>query len=196
MARSSKRSKGGGRQKSRMKYDWVVNDSTYGNVSIVANAGVAAFPLTYPQMQLVADINTGGAVGGYAYPETRQKQFVKAVSGWMTYEPSSWVAGVRSHWLARIVKKPMDYTTGDAIADALYSLFSAVYANERFAWQHCQFEPFNTGSNFANLVRVRATVNQWLEPDEALYMVFESDNLGVSNNTIQFYLRTLMGVPA
>lgn len=184
--------------KSKAQFDWVVNELTYGRSSLqtVPDGVVAAFPLTIPAMQLTEDLfGFGGlAVGGQAFPQRQDRQFVKAVSGYINWEPSSWVAGTRFETIIRIVKKPMDANTGDAIADALYSLYEATYANERFAWQHRAFEPFNTGSNFQNIVRVKATINQYLEPDEALYVIVESQALGIPNVNWTFFLRTLLRV--
>lgn len=194
MARTKRRSSKG--RSARVKYDWVVNDRTYGRTSVttVPNGTVAAFPLTYPKMQQSQPLWSGSNVGGSAFPTDGDRQYVKAVSGTVTWTPNAWIAGVRMDHLMRIVKKPMDFTTEDAIADALYDLYDADYANERFSWQHHAFEPFNSGSNFPDLVRVKATVNQWLEPDEALFIIVESDMVGIASLTYRFYLRTLMRV--
>lgn len=192
------KSRRGRRAKSRrMTLDWVVNADSYGRVplNITPAGGPGAVPLTYPKMMLANPIWGGGNIGGNAMPTDGDRQFVKAVSGHIYWRPSSWVAGNSLTFWARVVKKPMDLTTGAAIADALYALNDDDYANERFAWQYVNDEAFNTGNNFASTLRVKATVNQWLEPDEALYMMVQMDGVGVASLNVWFYLRTLMGIP-
>lgn len=195
------RSKGRGRRASarRMKYDWVCNEETYARTFRALPPGVApaAFPLTFPKMQQAMPIwGLGGAdIGGNAFPTDGDRQFVKAVSGHIYWRPSGWAAGNNMTVWFRIVKKPMDLNTGDAIADALYDLTSADFANERFAWQYAHDEAFNTGSNFAGNLRVKATVNQWLEPDEALYFIGAYAAAGGITVSVAMLLRTLMGIP-
>lgn len=195
MARSRRKSSRGSRV-ARPKMDWVVNATTYGRSSVatVPNLDVAAFPLTYPKMMLALPTWAAINIGGNAMPTDGDRQFVKAVSGFVTHLPNAWVAGTRLQINMRIVKKPMDITTQEAIADGLYSLGDADYANERFAWQDIKFEAFNTGANFADRTRVVCNVNQWLEPDEALFLIVEPDCIGIASITFAFYLRTLMRV--
>jgi len=195
MARSRKR--GSGRSRPKMKYDWVVNEETY-NAAQVPLAGALvpnAFPLTFPKMQQAMPIwGLGGAnIGGNAFPTDGDRQYVKAVSGYVYWRPSAWIAGNSMTLFLRIVKKPMDLNTGDAIVDALYDLNTADFANERFAWQFVHDEAFNTGSNFRGNLRVQATVNQWLEPDEGLYLIAAANSGSMTINLVMF-LRTLMGV--
>lgn len=193
MARGKKR---GGRV-ARPKLDWVVNADTYGlsdSLIAVPNGITVARPLTFPKMLQAMPLWDGSNVGGSAYPTDGDRQFVKAVSGHLYWRPSSWVAGQNMTMFFRIVKKPMDFTTLDAIVDSLYSLTDADYANERFAWQLINDEAFNTGANFVGTVRVKATVNQWLEPDEALYLVCQMEGQGVSQVLVSPFLRTLMRV--
>lgn len=196
MARS--RTRGRGRSQSKSRYDWVVNDQSYSRfANNIGGAGtVFAFPLTLPAMQQTMPIvGFGGAdAGGFAFPQSQDRQFVKAVSGHMYYTPSGWAAGNSMTLWLRIVKKPMDWVTGDAIADSLYALDEAQFANERFVWQHIRNEAFNTGANFADNIRVKASVNQYLEPDEALFMIASAMTAGGISINLTLFLRTLMRV--
>lgn len=182
-----------------MKYDWVVNEETYDrSPTNIGGAGIPfAFPLTFPKMQQQMPIwGLGGAnIGGSAFPTDGDRQFVKAVSGHLFWSPSGWAAGNGFTVWYRIVKKPMDLNTGDAIVDALYDLQDADFANERFSWQYVHNEAFNTGSNYQGNLRVKATVNQWLEPDEALYLIAQCQGVGGVTCNLFRFLRTLMGVP-
>lgn len=191
MARSAKK----GRFK-RQSVDWVVNDSTYGGAVSVANAGLVALPLTIPQMQ--QDIATMGIGGGgpttsfgWNYPEPNARLRVKAVMGHFAMLPSVWAAGSSFTWLARIVKKPMDLATGAAIADALYSLAASEYANERFSWQRYARQRWDMGSA-GETVTVKANVNTSLEPDEALWFIFENISGITQTITVTTFLRTLV----
>lgn len=177
-----------------MRLDWVVNEDSYGSDSIIAvpNANIAAVPLTYPRF-MVAQLLLGPGLNrtGAAFPEG-EKQFVKAVVGQVSMAQSFWNAGSSIDLMMRITKKPMDTATAGAITDAGYSLNDYTFANERFAWQRRYFDTFTAGTAVASNFTVRATVNQWLEPDEALYFMFE--NQSGTGQTLQFrmYLRTLM----
>lgn len=193
MARSKK---GGGSRFKRRSVDWVVNDATYGGSIAVANTGLVALPLTIPQMQQdIATLGIGGGgpttAFGWNFPEPNARLRVKAVMGHFTTVPSVWAVGSAYRWLARIVKKPMDLATGTAIADALYSLADSEYANERFSWQTMRLQRFDLGAA-GETVSVRANVNQSLEPDEALWFIFENISGVTQTITLQTYLRTLV----
>lgn len=179
-----------------MKLDWVVNEDTYGrNAAIVVNGGnAAAAPLTYPRFVNQVNINLGGVLRlGGAFPDG-EKQFVKAVVGTIHWQPSVWAAGTILDFTLRITKKPFDAITGGAIVDAAYDLQDEAFANERFAWQFRERDNFIAGTETSKGCRVRATVNQWLEPDEALYLFYQNDI--TSNITFFPMLRTLMKAEA
>jgi len=193
VARASKRRSSGGR-KPRMSLDWVVNEDTYGREALIAvpNGTVSAAPLTYApflwqeEMYAAAIVRTRAA-----FPEG-EKQFVKAVVGHIGVQMTSWLAGNSQHAMLRIVKKPQSFTTAGAIVDSSYNPLDWAYSNERFAWQELLHDQFTAGTAVRTLVRVRATVNQWLEPDEALYMVYANESGGANTITFRPYLRTLM----
>lgn len=176
-----------------MLLDWVVNEDTYGSQAVitVAAGGIAAAPLTYPQTFRIETIDQGGNLrAGAAFPEG-SRQFVKAVVGQITWNISVWAAGSTLDCIFRIVKKPFDAITGAAITDAIYALNDDRFANERFAWQRVIHDTFTAGTAFGTTCHVKATVNQWLEPDEALFLIYE--NLNVSGSIVFVpYLRTLM----
>jgi len=177
-----------------MQLDWVCNEDTYGllAVSSVPNGTISMFPLTYPRF-VVNELITGAALGrlGSAFPEG-EKQYVKAVRGHIGLAMSSWAAGNSMNLFFRIVKKTMDTGTGGAITDGAYALDDVAFANERFAWQDYIFDTFTAGTATKSMVRVKATVNQWLEPDEALYLAVQNES-GASNSVqVRLLLRTLM----
>jgi len=191
MARSAKRQGGA---KSRMKLDWVVNEDTYGTLSAnnIPNGTISAFPLTYPRSVVNESITQAPLTRyGSAFPEG-EKQFVRAVVGWVEWSPGTWAAGSVIRMIMRITKKPMDIATGAAITDAGYSLGADNFANERFAWQRGVNDSFVAGTETRSLMTVNAKVNQWLEPDEALYFMWQ--NLSGVTQTVasRLYLRTLM----
>lgn len=181
-----------------MSLDWVVNEDTYGTDATIAlgPGTIAAAPLTYPR-RMVEQLLWGPGLtrDGAAFPEG-EKQFVKAVVGWIWVTPPTFAVGnvLRLAW--RITKKPMDTQTGGAITDAAYTIIqsgSSSFANERFAWQNGLIGV----DNDILMVRVRATVNQWLEPDEALFIFYENNSSGLTGAISQTpYLRTLMKAEA
>jgi len=194
MARARSGGKGRARSRGRMALDWVVNEDTYGanaSISVPAN-GIGAAPLTFPKFMQYVNIGLPAAFtarGGAAWPDG-EKQFVKAVMGEIIIIPSSWAIGTVLSGAIRIVKKPMDTATAGMIADPLYGLQAWEFANERFSWQTVLENRFTDAGMYTQKVRVKATVNQWLEPDESLWVVYESFN----SLSIVFlpYLRTLM----
>lgn len=194
-----------GRRTSRSKrtaYDWVVNEDTYGITSDngVPVGGIVAMPLTYPRMMFQDAF--GGFGGGAttrlqsAFPEQANRQFVKMVRGSIQGRVSSWVAGDQIHVRFRVVKKPMDFFSGGMVADAGYDLFQDMFANERFCWQHTHYDTFVAGTTDRNVIRIAATCNQTLEPDEALWLVVDSLTGGLFGSNVRFdfqcALRTLM----
>lgn len=193
MARSSRGSRNSS-SRSRRKLDWVVNEDTYGVSSAVAipPTGIAALPLTYPRM-MVGEELMGLPVtrGGHAWPEG-EKQFVKAVRGQLFWANSQWGMGAILNLAFRIVKKPIDWASAAAITDATYTLSIDTYANERFAWEFKVMDAFTGGEAMRNSLVVKATVNQWLEPDEALFIFMENNSSFTNNTTVTSYLRTLM----
>lgn len=191
MAKARMRRRSGGRGG---RLDWVVNEDTYGVGAIIAVApgDLAAAPLTYPQFATQAVITTASAIRWRsAYPEG-EKQFVKAVRGHIFMNVSTWAAGSIIDTTLRIVKKPFDTASGAAIAEASYDLQIAEYANERFAWQEAYYDSFTGGAPFKTVFRVKATVNQWLEPDEALFLMFQNDSSSTNTLSYRPILRTLM----
>jgi len=92
----------------------------------------------------------------------------------------------------RIIKAPMDTGTGAMIADPLYNLDDDQFANERFPWQEVVFDTFTAGTATRSLIRVKATVNQWLEPNEALFFLTQNNSGGSNTMQIRPWLRTLM----
>jgi len=176
-----------------MTLDWVVNEDTYGLDGLITlpQNTIAAAPLTYPR-RMVEQLLWGPAATrtGSAFPEG-EKQFVKAVRGYILLTPPTFAIGnmMRCHF--RITKKPMDSASAGAITDASYTIGaigSADFANERFAWQTCL-----TGTDQDIIqVHVNANVNQWLEPDEALYLFIENLSNWAVTLTFVPYLRTLM----
>lgn len=91
----------------------------------------------------------------------------------------------------RIQKFKMDLASGGAILDASYGILGATafhYANERWPWQ----EIYRAVDNDITVWRVKATVNQWLEPDEALYFLIQNDSNFAFTAVMTPYLRTLM----
>jgi len=188
MARSSRRRSSTRR---KMQLDWVVNDDTYSNSPVsVGNGGIIAVPLVYPRFVL-QEATVWNSPGAYAFPDAG-RQFVKAVRGHFALVPGTWAAGSTFRCIARITKKPMDLATGDAVADALYSLDNAAFANERYAWQEFYSEQFAMGGS-AEVKRVKATVNQWLEPDEGLYIIFHNFSGITQTLNMQMFLRSLVG---
>jgi len=192
MARGRRQSSRGARKK-RPRLDWVVNQDCYGSTLGIANGGLFALPLVYPRgvLEYQASWATLPAV---AYPDAG-RQRVNAVVGDILYSPSTWAAGSVVRMIYRIVKKPMDFTTGDAIADALYDLFDPQYANERFVWQNVTYDTFLLGATQREKIHVRATVNQTLEPDEGLYLMINNQSGTSQTINHQFYLRSLVTVP-
>jgi len=175
-----------------MKLDWVVNEDTYGvnSANNVPSGTIVAQPLTYPRF-LVAEAITAAPLTrwGSAFPEG-EKQFVRAVRGHITYSPDGWALGSNMNMLLRITKKPMDLATGAAVVDPLYNLFDESFANERFSWQHHIYDVAIGGLEKRTIVNVHCTVNQWLEPDEAMFVVM--DNIGNTRIDTVCFLRTLM----
>jgi len=162
-------------RKPRMKLDWVVNEDTYGIAGYITVpvGSQAAVPLTYPRFMVGEELlGLGINRGGHAWPEG-EKQFVKAVRGSVQCSTSGWAAGGGIFWRFRIVKKPIDFVSGGAIVDNNYDLVNDTFANERFAWEETVTDAFQFGSPIKTQVRVRATVNQWLEPDESLFLIME-----------------------
>jgi len=180
-----------------MKLDWVVNEDTYGREATVTvpNGNTAAAPLTYAPFLWQTEMFAAAIVRTRAAFPEGEKQFVKAVVGHIGVNTSTWAVGNRFECMLRIVKKPMDFATAGAIVDTGYDPCDWVYSNERFAWQRYLYAFFTAGSGAAQslVVPVRATVNQWLEPDEGLYLVYA--NTGSNTNvslTFHPFLRTLM----
>jgi len=178
-----------------MRLDWVVNEDSYGreaSASIPA-ANIASFPLTYPRFlvaQVVSPVGTFDRTGG-AFPEG-EKQYVKAVVGMCGWNMSSWAVGNACRIIMRIVKKPMEFATAGSLTDANYDLNDSNFANERFAWQHVVDDSFNDANGYRSFVNIRATVNQWLEPDEALFLMVQNESGGGNTITFRPMLRTLM----
>lgn len=173
-----------------MVMDWVVNDDTYSITPVaVPNGDIVALPLVYPR-HVLQEATTWNSPGGYAFPDAG-RQFVKAVRGQVVVIPGTWAVGSSFRMMMRIVKKPMDFTTGEAVADALYDLYAAAFANERFCWQHLKNEFYNLG-NAWEVMTVRATVNQWLEPDEGLYFIAHNQSGITQTLVLNTFLRTLV----
>jgi len=194
-SRRTRRSRGG----NRMKLDWVVNEDTYGREAAISlPAGQrAALPLTYPRFtvsQLIGGTAVLDRTGG-AFPEG-ERQYVKAVVGMCGWNMSSWAVGNACRIIMRIVKKPMEWATALAIVDTNYDLNDSDWANERFAWQHVVDDVFGSANGYGTQVRVKANVRQYLEPDEALYLIVQNESGG--GNTVSFrpMLRTLMKAEA
>lgn len=191
MARSSRRSSRSSPRKKRARLDWVVNEDCYGSTLAVANGGLFALPLVYPKGWMTYDASFGPTIPAYAFPDAKRQKCV-AVVGDILYNPSTWAAGSVVRMIYRIVKKPMDFNTGDAIADAVYSLFDSAFANERFSWQVVQYDTFVLGATQREKVHVRATVNTTLEPDEGLYLMIENQSGTSQTINHQFFLRSLL----
>jgi len=178
-----------------MKLDWVVNEDTYGREALIGVpvGSVLAAPLTYAPFIWQTEMYQAPIVRSRsAFPEG-EKQFVKAVVGHMRWSTSTWALGNAYECMLRIVKKPQSFATAGAIVDTGYDPTDWAYSNERFVWQALLFDVFTAGTEQRSSMMVRATVNQWLEPDEALYMVYA--NTGPNSNiavTFCPYLRTLM----
>lgn len=182
------------RRRRDMKLDWVVNEDTYGREAVITvpDTGVQAAPLTYAPFIFLEEMYAAAIVRGRsAFPEG-EKQFVKAVVGQIGFTMSSWALGNSVNLMLRIVKKPQSFQTAGAIVDTGYSPFDWAHANERFAWQQLVFDVFSSANGYRNVINVRATVNQWLEPDEALYFVYANESGGNNSVTFRPYLRTLM----
>jgi len=174
-SRKSSRSK-------RVQYDWVMNEDTYGieASNSVPVAGIIAVPLTYPRF-MFEDTFAGFAPATRvqtAFPEQAGRQFVKKVRGEILIRTASWVSGDTLNVTARIVKKPMDFYTGAMVSEPGYDLFEDYFANERFVWQTCIYDTFVAGTTERSKVYVNAPCNQTLEPNEALWLVFDSLNVG------------------
>lgn len=175
-----------------MSLDWVVNEDTYGRDAVISvpSGTRAAAPLTYAPFLWQTEMYAAAIVRTRAAFPEGEKQFVKAVVGHVGMATSTWAAGNAILAGLRIVKKPQDFASAAAITDAGYDPLDWAYSNERFAWQEVLHDTFTAGTATRSIVRVRATVNQWLEPDEALYLVYSNE----SGQTLLFrpYLRTLM----
>lgn len=177
----------------RKRLDWVVNEDCYGSSLAAQPASIFAVPLVYPKAWMTYDSTFGPTIPGYAFPDAGRQKVV-AVVGDILYNPGTWAAGSVVRMIYRIVKKPMDFNTGDAIADATYTLFDSAYANERFVWQNVTYDTFVLGATQRERIHVRAKVNQWLEPDEGLYLMVDNES-GVSQTiNHQFFLRSLLEV--
>ena len=178
-----------------MKLDWVVNEDTYGPSGnfTLPNTTIAAAPLTIPRRQILQADALGAPPGpwtGAAFPEG-EKQFVKAVRGHVLLTPPTFALGNVVTIGMRIQKFKMDLASGGAILDASYSILNITsfhFANERWPWQ----EIYRTVDNDIAGFRVKATVNQWLEPDEALYFLIENQSNFTATLVFTPYLRTLM----
>lgn len=178
-----------------MSLDWVVNNLTYGASATITlpNNTIGVAPLTIPRRQIQqADVLGAppGPFSGAAFPEG-EKQFVKAVRGTILLPPQSFAVGTSITIGMRIQKFRMDLGTGGAIFDASYSILNASsyhFANERWPWQFITRQSDNDISAF----NVKATVNQWLEPDEALYICIEQASSLTTTLVFGLYLRTLM----
>lgn len=177
-----------------MDLDWVVNEDTYGPDGVIGlpPSTIAAAPLTYPRRMVEQLLwGPGAARDGAAFPEG-EKQFVKAVVGFIQVTPPTFAVGNVLRLYFRITKKPMDTQTAGAITDGAYTIGQAgaySFANERFAWQRGLIGV----DNDILQVPVKATVNQWLEPDEALFIFYENNSSGLTGTiTMTPFLRTLM----
>lgn len=182
-----------------MRLDWVVNEDTYGILATntVPVNTIAAVPLTYPRF-MFDELMGGPGISrrGGAFPDGK-KQFCKAVVGHVCLSTPTWAIGSTLVWHFRIVKKPMDFLTAAAITDPAYSIADDIFANERFVWQEIMYDSFTFGQPIRTTLRVRASVNQWLEPDEALWFVIDlATGAAPFVNTARLdyrpYLRTLM----
>lgn len=178
-----------------MRLDWVVNEDTYGRDGLIGvpAGNIAAAPLTYAPFLWQTEMFSAAVVRTRAAFPEGEKQFVKAVVGHIGYNPGAWSAGSSMEFMLRIVKKPQDFSTAGAITDAAYNPMDWAYSNERFAWQSYVFDAFQAGTEHRTWLTVRANVNQWLEPDEALYLVYA--NTGAATTvSVNFrpFLRTLM----
>lgn len=194
MARSRRSSSRSSSRRKKMVLDWVVNDDTYSTSNItIGNTQTAALPLVYPRYVL-QEVTAWNSPGSYAFPDAG-RQFVKAVRGVVVTLPSSWAVGSTFRMMMRIVKKPMDFITGEAIVDSTYSLFNAGHANERFVWQHLKNEYYNFGNAWEH-TRIHATVNQWLEPEEGLYLIMENQSGFTQNLVNTVFCRSLVGSEA
>lgn len=186
--------------KRRQALDWVVNEETYGQLAggTIPVGGLGMFPLTYPKFLVEEQLGPAGPFirSAAAFPEQRKGQTVKAVRGHVTLQTDTWAVGGRMHWIFRIVKKPIDFSTLGAIVDGIYALEDPQFANERFVWQEIVYDAFVAGTTTRSLLRVNCKCNVRLEPDEALFFAVENNNVGSfpSNTRIdqQMYLRTLM----
>ncbi len=175
-----------------MKLDWVVNDECYGTTAYaIPNGSIIGIPLTFSRHVMTEDTFAAGTVPGTSFPQGK-RQFVKAVKGVMNFFVSQWAVGSTVDVMYRIAKKPQDLVSTGAITDPAYNLFLARFANERFAWQHSHYDTFTAGTLYKTQINVHAAVNQWLEPDEALFMFIHNVSGAAQTLRLASYLRTLM----
>lgn len=194
MARGRRKS-GGRRGGNRMRLDWVVNEDTYGrDAQITVPIGtVSAAPLTYAPFIWQTEMFAAAIVRTRAAFPEGERQFVKSVVGYINFNTSAWAAGSAMDCMLRIVKKPQEFGSAGAVVDSNYSATDWAYANERFAWQKSLYDLYQPGTEYRNQVYVKATVNQYLEPDEALFLVYSNDGPGAGVAlTFRPWLRTLM----
>lgn len=191
----AKSSRGRGRKRSRRQVDWVCNTSTYDltNPTVLPNNSIVGLPLTIPEVQAsYVDPTIGVAFPRSWWPEQDQGQVAYAVRGQVEIIPGEWAIGATFRLMMRIVKKPMSIgSLFTSIEDPQYSLFSDIFANERFLWQSLITHQQNLGS-VLEVHNVRWTGVQKLEPDEGLFLYVENQSGITQNVIIRPFLRTLM----
>lgn len=190
----AKSRRGRGRKR---QVDWVCNEWTYDLVPFTLDNGDQfVAPLTIPEfVAAYADPSFSVAYNRHQWPEQDQGQVAYAVRGHIECTLAGWASGSRARYGFRIVKKPMEWGAGilAAMVDPQYSIYSDVFANERFVWQNLQFEDGAFGASLGPTV---LTVN-WkgvvkLEPDEALWLVGENQTGATQRVDVRPFLRTLM----
>jgi len=192
------KSRRGRGRKSRRQVDWVVNEWTYDMVPyIIDNGDQFNAPLTIPEfVAAYADPSFSVAYNRGQWPEQDSGQVAYAVRGHIECLLAGWASGSRARFGFRIVKAPMEWgagLTGAAMLDPQYTLYSSVFANERFLWETKQLEDGQFGASLGPTV---LTVN-WkgvvkLEPNEALWLIGENATGSVQRVEVRPFLRTLM----